>query len=286
MHTSLTTAVYVLLVVSLGLVVGFKGQSSTIADHDIRAAISQRLAMDGRIEPKAINVKVDNGRAILSGTVETLTEKALAENLVASTYGVKAVDNQLIVKPAPTKDTAVQRAVKEAIKTTPALQKSDIQVAVSDGVVTLKGAVEKPSQSAAAELAALHLLVQLLADGVLHVLLLRLADEAGRVVACDGLLFHGLVGALQLAGNAVGVDAQGEVDAVGEDVVLEAEVRVEHVAPAAPSPLDLLDRAELALLEDVLRELVQEFLVRLLRRLADDREPAERDRARGEAHAW
>ena len=154
MNTSMTAAVQVLLVILLGLVVGFKGQSSTIADHEIQAAISQRLAMDGRIDPKAIDVKVDNGRAILSGTVETLTEKALAENLVASIYGVKAVDNHLIVKPAPTKDTAVQRAVKEAIKTTPALQKSDIQVAVSDGVVTLKGAVEKPSQSAAAELAA------------------------------------------------------------------------------------------------------------------------------------
>ncbi len=110
--------------------------------------------MDGRIDARAIDVKVENGRTILSGTVQTLTEKALAENLVASTYGVKAVDNQLSVKPAPTKDTAVQRAVKEAIKTTPALQKSDIQVAVSDGVVTLKGAVEKPSQSAAAEFAA------------------------------------------------------------------------------------------------------------------------------------
>lgn len=154
MHTSFTTAVYVLLVISLGLVVGFKGQSSTIADHDIQAAISQRLAMDGRIDPKAIDVRVDNGRAKLSGTVETLTEKALAENLVASTYGVKAVDNQLIVRPAPTKDFAVERAVKEAVKSTPALQKSDVQVSVNEGVVTLKGAVEKQSQSLAAEVAA------------------------------------------------------------------------------------------------------------------------------------
>jgi len=154
MHTTTTTMVRVLLVMSLGLVMGFKGQPSTIADHEVQTAIAQRLAMDGRINPKAIQVKVENGAATLSGTVETLTEKALAENLVVSTYGVKAVINQLIVKPAPTKDFAVEQAVKEAVKSTPALQKSDVQVSVNEGVVTLKGAVEKQSQSLAAEVAA------------------------------------------------------------------------------------------------------------------------------------
>lgn len=155
MNTTMTTMVRVLLVISLVGIMGFNGQSSTISDHEIQTALTQRLAMDGRINyPKAIQIKVENGMATVSGTVETLTEKALAENLVVSTYGVKAVNNQLIVKPAPTKDFAVEQAVKEALKATPALQKSDIQVSVSDGVVLLKGAVEKQSQSLAAEFAA------------------------------------------------------------------------------------------------------------------------------------
>ncbi|HEU4684814.1 MAG TPA: BON domain-containing protein [Nitrospira sp.] len=150
----MTTVIRVLLVIALGLAMGFRGQPSTIADHEIESAIAQRLAMDGRINPKAIQVKVDNGTATLSGSVGTLTEKALAEHLVVSTYGVKSVNNQLNVRPAPTKDIAVEQAVKEALKSTPALQKSDIQVSVNDGVVTVKGAVEKPSQSLAAEVAA------------------------------------------------------------------------------------------------------------------------------------
>jgi osmotically-inducible protein OsmY len=154
MNNTMTTMVRILLVISVIGVMGFKGQSSTISDLEIQAALTQRLALDGRINPKAIQVKVENGTATLSGTVETLTEKALAENLVVSTYGVKAVNNQLIVKPAPTKDFAVEQAVKEAIKATPALQKSDIQVSVNDGIVTLKGPVEKQSQSLAAEFAA------------------------------------------------------------------------------------------------------------------------------------
>lgn len=154
MHTGRATTVRTLLVLCLIGGMGFKGQSSTISDPEIQAAISQRLAMDGRINPKGIQVKVDNGTATLSGTVETFTEKALAENLVASTYGIRAVKNDLIVKPAPTKDVEIERAVKEAIKSTPALQKSDIKVSVKEGVVMLQGAVEKASHSAAAEFAA------------------------------------------------------------------------------------------------------------------------------------
>jgi osmotically-inducible protein OsmY len=122
MNTTMTTMVHALLVISLVGVMGFKGQSSTISDPEIQIALTQRLAMDGRINPKSIQIKVENGTATLSGTVETLTEKALAENLVMSTYGVKAVNNQLMVKPAPTKDFAVEQAVKEALKSTPALQ--------------------------------------------------------------------------------------------------------------------------------------------------------------------
>lgn len=143
-----------LLVISLVGVMGFQGQPSTISDLDIQSALTRRLAMDGRMNRTNIHIHVDNGRVMLTGTVETLMEKGLAENLVVSTYGVKAVNNQLTVKPAPTKDLAVEQAVREALKATPVLQTSDIQVSVSDGVVLLKGTVEKQSQSHAAEFAA------------------------------------------------------------------------------------------------------------------------------------
>ena len=132
----------------------FKGGSATYSDQEIEAAIKQRLAMDGRIDPKAIQVKVNSGNVTLTGTVETITEKGLAEGLVASTYGVRSVTNELVVHPAVTKDGTLKRAVEEALKSTPALQRVPIQVSVSDGVVTLRGAVEKPPHSRAAEDAA------------------------------------------------------------------------------------------------------------------------------------
>jgi osmotically-inducible protein OsmY len=132
-------------------VMGFKGPSSTMADHELQAILTQRLAMDGRINAKAMEVHVDNGTATLAGTVDTLAEKAFAENLVVSTYGVTAVKNELMVRPAPTKDFAIEQTVKEALKSTPALQTSPIQVSVRDGIVILKGTVQQQSQSRAAE---------------------------------------------------------------------------------------------------------------------------------------
>jgi len=144
----------VLLVVFIIFAMGFKGKLSTISDTEVAAAIKQRLAMDGRIDPTAVQVKVQDGNVTLQGTVRTIAEKALADHLVASTYGVKSLTNELVVHPVATKDGAIKRAVEETLKSTPALQKTDVQVTVSQGVVTLKGAVEKPAQSMAAERAA------------------------------------------------------------------------------------------------------------------------------------
>ena len=110
--------------------------------------------MDGRIDPTGIDVKVENGNVTLTGMVETLEEKLLVDNLIASTQGAKALTNAIQVTPTTTKDETIQRAVKETFKTVPALQNKDIQVAVSQGIVTLKGAVEKRSHSLAAANAA------------------------------------------------------------------------------------------------------------------------------------
>ena len=147
-------AVRALIVVCLVFTMGFKGKSSTTPDPDITAAIKQRLAMDGRIDPTGIDGKVENGKVTLTGTVETLEEKLLVDNLIASTQGAKALNNAIQVTPTATKDETIQRAVKETFKTVPAVQNKDIQVAVSQGIVTLKGAVEKRSHSLAAANAA------------------------------------------------------------------------------------------------------------------------------------
>ncbi|HKN85883.1 MAG TPA: BON domain-containing protein [Nitrospiraceae bacterium] len=150
----MTAYLSLVLVLWTSLMVGFKGAPDTVPDPDIQAAVKQRLAMDGRIEPGGVEVRVEDGTVTLSGIVETLQEKLLADNLVVSTQGVKAVRNTIRVKPTPTKDDAIERAVEETLKTVPALKNKPLHVSVSQGVVTLKGSVEKQVHSLAAEKAA------------------------------------------------------------------------------------------------------------------------------------
>jgi len=149
-----TKTLGLLVVVCIAFMMGFKGPQTTIPDSQIESAIKERLAMDGRINSKGIEVKVNHGTVTLSGVIETIHEKALAENLVASTYGAKAVVNNLVVRPPVSKDDEIRKAIEEAVKSTPVLQKQDIQVNVSEGVVTLKGTVDTLAQSLAAENAA------------------------------------------------------------------------------------------------------------------------------------
>ena len=62
--------------------------------------------------------------------------------------------NFLTVKQAGTKDVELKRAVEDVLPTVPVLYGADIYVTAKDGIVTLKGDVEKPRHSRAAEKAA------------------------------------------------------------------------------------------------------------------------------------
>ncbi len=112
-------------------------------------------------------------------------------------------------------------------------------------------------QFAAAVLAGAELILDFSADGLFHVALLVFADEAGRVGGGDRLFLHDGIGFFQLAGRLVGVDAQGKVQCIGEDVALEIEIAVEHVAAPAPAVLDFLGHADLAGAEGMLAEGVE-----------------------------
>jgi len=65
------------------------------SDARIAEDVNDRLLLDEDIDPSAMAVRVDNGRVILEGTVETRFEKRLAERIADSVAGVTDVDNQL-----------------------------------------------------------------------------------------------------------------------------------------------------------------------------------------------
>ncbi|OLB02151.1 MAG: BON domain-containing protein [Nitrospirae bacterium] len=147
-----------MLVGAWGGMVGFHGDITQLTDQQIESAIKQRLAMDGRIDATNIHVKVEQGKVTLSGAVVTVDDKGLAEAIVTGTLvGVKSLTNNIAVVPVLVKDEAIRKAVEAALRSVPALlpdKANKIKVSVNDGIVALKGAVEKPLFRRAAEKAA------------------------------------------------------------------------------------------------------------------------------------
>jgi osmotically-inducible protein OsmY len=136
-----------LVVLSAGLV-GFVGDVTKLTDPQIESAIRERLASDGRIDAKNIQVSVDQGVATLTGTVPDLESKGLAEALVSGTIvGVRQLHNEITVVPPVVKDEIIRKSIEAALRSVPALRDNKtniITVLVHEGDVVLKGAVEKP----------------------------------------------------------------------------------------------------------------------------------------------
>ena len=65
------------------------------SDARIAEDINDRLMLSDEIDPREVEVRVENGEVSLLGTVETRWEKRVAERIADSVAGVKDVDNRL-----------------------------------------------------------------------------------------------------------------------------------------------------------------------------------------------
>jgi len=131
-------------------------------DYEIRAEVKERLANDVRVDDALIRVKVDDNKAILTGTVGSLQEKTLARSL-AWIVGVNDVDtDNLKVKwwtrdkmqrktlYVSRSDKEIKEAVEAAFLYDPRVYSFEIDAEVDGAVVTLSGVVDnlKAKQSA------------------------------------------------------------------------------------------------------------------------------------------
>jgi osmotically-inducible protein OsmY len=74
---------------------------SSIPDESLRAAILAALQVDERIASFELRVGVLNGIAHLTGKVDTLAERAAAEEIAHSVGGVRGVVNRIEAPGAP-----------------------------------------------------------------------------------------------------------------------------------------------------------------------------------------
>lgn len=123
-------------------------------DVELQQNVLDELAWDGHVRPSEIGVAVHDGIVTLSGSVDSYLARMAAQEATHRVQGVRAVVNELTVRLpafAERTDEDIARATLNALTWDAAIPADQLEVSVSDGWVTLKGAVEWHFQRDAAE---------------------------------------------------------------------------------------------------------------------------------------
>lgn len=113
-------------------------------DLDLKAEVKEALDWEPALDSRAINISVKEGIVSLTGSVPSYPEKHTAEKAAGLVRGIKAVACELAVAlPAfsARTDQEIARAAADAIAWNTLLAKTNIQVFVDKGRITLEGTV-------------------------------------------------------------------------------------------------------------------------------------------------
>jgi hyperosmotically inducible protein len=70
-----------------------------VDDSVITTRVKTRFVEDKSVDASAVHVETLNGVVMLSGFAKSVTEKKMAESIATKVHGVKAVKNELSVRP-------------------------------------------------------------------------------------------------------------------------------------------------------------------------------------------
>jgi osmotically-inducible protein OsmY len=114
-----------------------------LTDANIMETVEKELIMDPAVVLNSIDVAVNQGVVSLTGAVDNILAKERAARVAETVRGVRAVVNRIDVEPVLLRsDTDIARDVEDALLTDSATESFEVQVAVSDGTVTLTGTVD------------------------------------------------------------------------------------------------------------------------------------------------
>ncbi|MBB3236885.1 BON domain-containing protein [Phyllobacterium endophyticum] len=116
--------------------------SHRTADDEIAKRALNILSWSAAIPDGAVQVQVDKGWVVLTGTVEWNYQKIAATDAVRALAGVFDVANNIQVKPHVS-SFDVKKRIEDALKRSSRIEPSDIRVTVDDsGKVVLEGHVK------------------------------------------------------------------------------------------------------------------------------------------------
>jgi osmotically-inducible protein OsmY len=211
---------------------------------DLKHKILAELEWEPSIDAAHIGVAVTDSVVTLTGAVASYAEKLTAERATKRITGVRAVANDLEVRPAvpaQRNDTEIARAAVSALQWDIQVPHEKITVRVADGWVTLEGQVPYHYQKVAADGAVRRLTG---VRGVSNTIIVKPAIQPGDVKARIEAAFR----------RSAELDARGiQVDAAGGKVTLRGNVRswaerdeAERAAWAAPGVAEVDDQVRVA----------------------------------------
>lgn len=124
---------------------GWVGQEEQegVSDTAVTDAVETELAHDPAVSPARLDVHTDGGIVTLEGRALSLLEKNRAERIAETVRGVRSVINLVQVRPSGAlPDEAIREEVEKAFLADPAIDASEVEVSVENGITTLSGSVD------------------------------------------------------------------------------------------------------------------------------------------------
>jgi osmotically-inducible protein OsmY len=121
---------------------------------ELRHRVTEELEWEPSLDAAQVGVGAAEGVITLTGSVSTYVQKLAAERAAKRVLGVKAVANDIEVRPGVShqrNDTEIAQAAVKALEWHTAIPQDRITVRVANGWVTLEGMVPLPYQRTAAE---------------------------------------------------------------------------------------------------------------------------------------
>jgi osmotically-inducible protein OsmY len=119
---------------------------------NLRQVVLNQIRQKPETSETDVSVAADQGIVTLTGTVKTKAERIAVETVAKQVRGVRAVANDLAVKPSLDRgSTEIARDVLKGLRSHIFLAAEDIRVIVRDGCVTLEGKVHQELQKMLAE---------------------------------------------------------------------------------------------------------------------------------------